>query len=430
MLSVGNATRLLRALPKRTFASISGTAANQAALRTRSPFTQQKSAFSMRHLSSTSSNPLTKASPATATTVATSSSPFLQGQAIRHFSRRAWRDDHEAFRQAARDYWASASRNGSAGGGFTAGENLHHHHHELHKHWGRRCGGFRGFHHHHHGHHMRRRRPIRFLFRMATLSALVVAVPAIVFLDAPFNTLGYVPLTVFGTGAVLMLAGRLLYVFLPVAVIGGATMFWIAAMPAADQMKDLRKIMKRDKEGGRHSTTALSTLGSEWEIQKARPDEWFQWTFPERGDAKQLDKINIRMAVFDPNDSSSKKERSLRKFDKFEEKCKKSGKMHHDFPEGLDIRRDGDQIVIKMEENGEKLMEQKMAKKYLALGRIVNKAATEMEAAQPGLKLGEQVVLVHKNKHSDAFWAQWSPFGGLSLRIPFNRTWVDDLSDL
>lgn len=86
-----------------------------------------------------------------------------------------------------------------------------------------------------------------------------------------------------------------------------------------------------------------------------------------------------------------------------------------------------------MEDDGAKMMDQPWAKKYLALGQIVDRAASEMEAARPGMKLGEQVVLVHKNDKrrggDDSFWRRWSPYGDLSVRIPFDRTWVKDLSD-
>ncbi|KAF9363284.1 hypothetical protein BGX34_004500 [Mortierella sp. NVP85] len=286
---------------------------------------------------------------------------------------------------------------------------------------------------------MRRRRPMRAIFRMMILSTLLVAVPAVMIFDAPTNTLVKVPLTVFGAGVVIMLAGKLVYVALPVLAVGGAVAFWVTTMPAANTVKDLKKILKREEKAGRY-TTALSILGSDWEIQRAQPNEWFRWSFPERGDKKQLDKIDIRMAVFDPNDHSDRKEGALKFLDKFEEmdmgdkRCCKHRQDKHDtnckLMESLKIKRDGDHFVIRMEEDGEKVMEQKFAKKYLALGRIVDRAAKEMEAAQPGLNLGEQVVLVHKNRdHKDSFWGHWSPYGDLSLRIPFNRTWVNDLRD-
>lgn len=271
---------------------------------------------------------------------------------------------------------------------------------------------------------------MRNIFRMMVLSTLLLAVPAVVVFDAHNSTLVKVPLTVFGAGVVLMLAGKLVYVALPVLAVGGAAAFWVTTMPAASTVKDLGKILKREEKAGRY-TSALSVLGSDWEIQRAQPNEWFRWSFPERGDKKQLDKIDIRMAVFDPNDHSDRKESAFKFLDKIDDSdCKHRKDKHCGMTESLKIRRDGDHIVIQMEEYGENVMEQEVAKKYLALGRIVDKAAKEMEAAHPGLKLGEQVVLVHKNRdHKDSFWGQWSPYGDLSLRIPFNRTWVNDLRD-
>ncbi|KAF8938547.1 hypothetical protein EDD21DRAFT_372890 [Dissophora ornata] len=436
LFSVGNATKLLRALPQRTFTSSSTSAANCSKFS--GIFTQNTSgAMAARHnlerfanqsqqpqtsrlFSSASFQPFAKAAP-------TASSPFLQGQAVRgfrDFSRRTWHAEQESAHQAANDWWRGARGD------------KHDFHKHIHDHW-QKHGGMRGYHcHHRHG--MRRRRPIRFLFRMAFLSTILVAVPAVVALDAPKSTLAYVPLTVFGTGAALLLTGRLLYVFLPVAAVGGAAYFWACTMPAATTVKDLKKILKRDENAGRY-TTALSILGSEWEVQKARPDEWFRWTFPERGDKKQLDKIDIRMTVFDPKDQSNRKERALRKLDLFQAmdkrdiaerslKCHKGKTAEFNLPESLTIKRDGDRVEIKMEEDGEKVMEQKVAKQYLAIGRVVDKAAKEIEAAS-GLKLGEQVVLVHKSKNRDAFWSGWAPYGDLELRIPFDRTWVNDLGD-
>ncbi|KAG0204490.1 hypothetical protein BGX28_003584 [Mortierella sp. GBA30] len=378
------------------------------------------SAAARTNLVTSTSSPFTKATKA-------ATSPFAQGQAIRGFSRNAWRAEHEAHNQAAREAWRDLK-------GIE-----HDFHKHVHDHM-RRCSGFRGYHHYHH--HMRRRRPARFLFRMMILSTVLVAVPAVMVFDAPAKTLALVPLTVAGVGGVLMLTGRLLYVALPVMAVGGAVMFWVTTMPAANTVKDLKKILERDAKGGRYST-ALGALGSDWQIQSAKNDEWFRWTFPEMGDKKGLDKIDIRMAVFDPNDHSNRKAKALKFLDKWHDgdraeemkrrikHCKKS-KSDSDFAmiESLDVKRDGDHILIRMEEDGEAMMEQQWAKKYLALGQIVDRAAKEIEAAHPGMKLGEQVVLVHKKKnHEDSFWSRWSPYGDLSLRIPFSRTWINDLSD-
>ncbi|KAF9898162.1 hypothetical protein BX616_004399, partial [Lobosporangium transversale] len=404
---------------------------------------QQKQQVSSSRLFSSYASALKHTSTTTNSTLplfstkntAMASSPYLQGQAIRGFCKKAWRNEFESKHQAGYDYWNSLYgahghdyRRGRGWHGW--GQNLH----DYHKH-------IRRFHRHHMHYH--RRRPMRFVFRMMALSTLFVAVPAIVVFDAPYRTLAVVPLTVFGTGAVLILAGRLLYVALPILAIGGATAFWVTTMPAASTVKDLQKILKRDEKGGQYST-ALGALGSEWEIQRAQPNEWFRWTFPESGDKKQLDKVDIRIAVFDPNDYSDRKARAMRFLDKFQghddldatEDMRhhwKKNKKYEDNCEilkSLQVKREGDQFVIKMEEDGEKVMEHPLAKKYLALGRIVDRAAKEMEASQPGLKLGEQVVLVHKNKkHEDSFWNRWSPYGDLSLRIPFNRTWINDLDD-
>ncbi|KAF9988074.1 hypothetical protein BGZ65_012463 [Modicella reniformis] len=429
LVSVANATRLFRAISKQTFASTSANNAKSFGFFTHSNNEAIASRYNTGHFAHQPQQPLSsffstsssgaryniKPSSSTLFTRATTatSSPFFQGQAIRGFSRRAWKAEHESFSQAAHDCWYG--------------------HRAAH-------GGFRGFHHHHH-YMMRRRRPMRFIFRMMVLSTVLVAIPAIMVFDAPCSTLAKVPLTVFGVGVVLMLAGRLVYIALPVLAIGGATMFWVTTMPAANTVKDLKKILEREERAGRY-TTALSILGSDWEIQRAQPNEWFRWTFPERGDKKQLDKIDIRIAIFDSNDYNDHRESALKLLDKFEDmnmnemkrRCKHRQDKHDidcSLMESLKLKRDGDQVVIQMEEDGEKLMEQKFAKKYLNLGRIVDKAAKEMEAARPGLNLGEQVVLVRKNRgyNRDSFWSRWSPYGDLSLRIPFNRTWVNDLSD-
>ncbi|KAG0217271.1 hypothetical protein BGX33_011031 [Mortierella sp. NVP41] len=337
---------------------------------------------------------------------------------------------------------------------------------EVHRHirdsWHYGCR--RGY--HHHGSHHRRYRPRRFLFRMMVLSTVLVAVPMVMIFDAPCNTLVYVPLTVGGAGLALMLTGRLLYIALPIFAIGGAAMFWATTMPAANTIKDLQKILKRDeKSGGRYSPTALGALGSDWEVQSARPDEWFRWTFPSTTTtttatsadktiaASSFDKLSVRMAVLDPYDQSEHKAKTMKFLDRLQNNDEMSSKLKRHFKEhaaekdekchrecgvileSLKVQRDGDHVLVQMEEDGAKMMDQIWAKKYLALGQIVDRAASEMEAARPGMKLGEQVVLVHKKnnrdgRHSDdSFWRRWSPYGDLALRIPFDRTWVKDLSD-
>ncbi|KAH7044912.1 hypothetical protein BKA57DRAFT_468211, partial [Linnemannia elongata] len=294
---------------------------------------------------------------------------------------------------------------------------------------------------------------------MMVLSTVLVAVPMVMIFDAPCNTLVYVPLTVGGAGLALMLTGRLLYIALPIFAIGGAAMFWATTMPAANTVKDLKKILERDEKSngnGRYAPTALSALGGDWEVQPARPDEWFRWTFPtvssstskgDKPDAAALDKLSVRMAILDPHDQSERKAKTMKFLDKFQDK-EVSSKMRRHFKdhadsdshhrecsrmlESLKVQRDGDHILVQMEDDGAKMMDQPWAKKYLALGQIVDRAASEMEAARPGMKLGDQVVLVHKidkrRGAEDSFWRRWSPYGDLSVRIPFDRTWVKDLS--
>jgi hypothetical protein len=282
--------------------------------------------------------------------------------------------------------------------------------------------------------------------------------------DAPCKTLVVVPLTVGGAGLALMLTGRFLYIVLPIFAIGGAAMFWATTMPAANTIKDLQKILQRDEmsSGGRYTPTALSALGADWEVQPARPDEWFRWTFPtttisaksgsKPDAASSLDKLSVRMAILDPHDQSERKVKTMKFLDKLQDNKEMSCKMRRHFKEHADsdpnshhrecgrmleslkIQRDGDHILVQMEDDGAKIMDQPWAKKYLTLGQIVDRAASEMEAARPGMKLGEQVVLVHKsdkrrNGGEDSFWRRWSLYGDLSLRIPFDRTWVKDLSD-
>lgn len=296
------------------------------------------------------------------------------------------------------------------------------HHRHVREYWSR-CGS------RHHYHHMRHgRRP--FIRRMMILSTLFVAIPAVVAFDAPYSTLIMVPLAV---GGGLLLTRSLLFFVLPVAVVGGAAAFWVVSMPAATTVKDLNKILKRNEQGD--FVSALNALGPNWTVQAAKSDEWFRWTFPETvnktGDKPvALDKVNIRIGVFDPKDQSESKVRTFKFLDRIQDsgefkKCRNGKKAK--CIENLQVHRDENHIVISMEDNGEKIMEQEWAKKYLELGQIVDRAASELEARQPGKKLGEQVVLVHKNK--DSFWSRFSPYGDLSLRIPFNRTWVHDLSD-
>ncbi|KAG0046315.1 hypothetical protein BGZ83_008514 [Gryganskiella cystojenkinii] len=492
MVSVANATKLLRsALPRRTFASSppSSFARNsffsnnnniRAAFHNNScapPASNFSS--SSRFFSSSTARPVFGAITTTAAfskNAATSS--FVKGQATRGYSRHAWHGHGGEATEGGHPHhhhcrgWFGRGRSGhhhgpaSSTASATAGaageaEKVaaaafnhwgHHHHHW--KHLGRR-----GYHHDHH-HHYRRRRRGRFLFRMMAISTLLVAVPAVMILDAPCETLVYVPLTVAGAGFALMLTGKLLYVFLPLMAIGGAASFWMFSMPAFTTVKDLKKILSRDEKNQKRlsssssasSVSALTILGRDWQVQAARPDEWFHWTFPDPKKANEkdlMDKVDVRMAVFDPNDHSRRKEKTMKLIDRIQDdededsrrvvarkwnrRCRKIDE-NSEIIESLKVKRQGDHFVITIEDEGEKIMDQIWAKKYLQLGQIVDRAATEMERAQPGLKLGNQVVLIHTrsgNSHDeDSFWNRWSPYGNVSLRIPFDRTWVNDLSSI
>ncbi|GJJ72440.1 hypothetical protein EMPS_04797 [Entomortierella parvispora] len=296
----------------------------------------------------------------------------------------------------------------------------------------------------------RRRRPFRFLFKVMLISSALVALPAIIVFGAPVASLFVIPLAVGSiVGGALLLTGGVLFLALPMAAVGGAIALYVFSMPAAVAIKDMNNILKR--ESGEHYKTALAALGPDWEVQSSSPDEWFRWEFPTR--TGQLDRINIRMAVFDPNDQSGRKERMFRFLDRIEsesseeelvvidgeekqreKKVIRSGnfeisnnseslKVQH-----LHIKREQDHVLITMEDRGERLMEQKWARKYLDLARIVDRAATEMEAQHPGLSLGQQVVLVHRNERS--LWNRLSFYGDVAVRVPVDRQWVKDLSEL
>ncbi|KAF9928314.1 hypothetical protein FBU30_002488 [Linnemannia zychae] len=491
LFSVTNATRLVRTSPKRTFTSPSATTASSTKLNgffiPSSPYNRFAAASYTSNTTSLSASTATQSqkfqhprffstsflSPASTGTKIQKSS-LNHSQSVRNFSHSSWRGEphHDGYHYHAtwfgrfRHYPRHRDAAAAAAKGLHGPKLDAEVHRRIRDSWHYGCN--RGFHHHSVYHH-RRYRPRRFLFRMMALSTFLVAIPMIMVFDAPCSTLVYVPLTVGGTGLVLMMTGRLLYFFLPVVAIGGAAMFWATTMPAANTIKDLKKILEREEKSsgyGRYSPTALSTLGNEWEIQSARPDEWFRWTFStvppssstsfskdgEKHDPASLDKLSIRMAILDPHDQSERKAKTMKFFDKIqdskdirrhhikectEQSSEHSNKQRHEcghMLESLHVQRDGDHILVQMEEDGAKVMDQPWAKKYLALGQIVDRAASEMEAARPGMKLGEQVVLVHKNNKSngrseDSFWHRWSPYGDLSLRIPFDRTWVKDLSD-
>ncbi|KAF9163943.1 hypothetical protein BGX20_001149 [Mortierella sp. AD010] len=233
-------------------------------------------------------------------------------------------------------------------------------------------------------------------------------------------------------------------------------------MPAAVTTRDLKKVLKRARkqalsDSSLDPTPALTALGPGWEIQRSKPDEWFRWEFPRN--EKELDKVSVRMAVFDPNDNSDRKHNSLRWMnfkdiyddnddddddndDNDNDKYRKGGikdrvkdrvnlRIRNNSKkfsvENLLVRREDDHVVIQIEDDGAKLLNQKWAKKYLELAKLADRAATEIESTQ-GVKLGSQIVLVRKEGQS-SFWNKFSLCGDIALRIPFDRTWVHDVTD-
>ncbi|KAG0335994.1 hypothetical protein BG000_007036 [Podila horticola] len=340
----------------------------------------------------------------------------LQGQVIRGFSRRAWYGEpsrgHFQLQQQIRRYAKNSSNNNGKG-----------------------------------------RRPFRFLFKWLTISSVIVAIPAVLVFGAPAMGILAIPL---GVGAVvggaLVFTGSLLFIVLPVFALGGAAFFWTVSMPVAMTAKELDKIIKRDKKD--RYPTAVSALGSEWGIEAARDDEYFHWTFPKH--ENDLDQARIRMAVFDPNDDSGRKQRMF-KFLEFVDKDSSlsstsksqaaiikgdSGNGHGQVikskgnfefrnnggfaVQDLEVRRDRDHIEVEFRDDGAKLMKQKWLKKYVALGKIVDRAAAELEQVQ-GVQLGEQVVLVRRK--TDSFWNRFSIYGDIAPRVPFDRRWIHDVTD-
>ncbi|KAF9571101.1 hypothetical protein EC968_001020 [Mortierella alpina] len=287
----------------------------------------------------------------------------------------------------------------------------------------------------------KRRRPFRFLFKVMAVSGALVAVPAVLIFGAPVASLVLVPIAVGGlVGGLFLLTGGLLVLVLPIVTIGGAITMGTIFMPAMSILKDLNKILKR-ADG---HTSAMTALSPEWEIQPANAsEEWFRWTFP--ANEQMLDQVSVRMAVFDTQDKSERKQNALRFLSKVSESdqdidgentgvtIKKSGRFEvrnnsNTFSiQNMSVRRERDHLLIEMEDNGAKLLDQKWGKRYLELAQIVDKAASELEAAQHGLKLGDQVVLVKKDPHS--FWSRFSLYGNLNVRVPFSRTWVHDVVD-
>ncbi|KAF9286525.1 hypothetical protein BGZ88_009036 [Linnemannia elongata] len=299
--------------------------------------------------------------------------------------------------------------------------------------------------------HSKKRRPFRFLWRVMVISTAIVALPAILIFGAPVASLILVPVAVGGiVGGALLLTGSLLFLVLPIVAVGGVTAFWFISMPASMTVRELNQIIKRSKKDD--YSTALGALGSDWEVQRARSDEWFKWTFPSTEGA--LDKINIRMGVFDPNDHSERKENTFKWIDRIHEygdeeeednsntsskhhkKSSSSSKSHFEIRNNsntiavnnLSVIRQNDHFLIEIEDDGAKLLSQKWGKKFVQLAQIVDRAASEMEAATPGLKLGNQVVLVQRRRN-DSFWDKISIHGDLALRIPIDRQWVHDVTD-
>ncbi|KAG0241997.1 hypothetical protein BGW41_004980 [Actinomortierella wolfii] len=325
--------------------------------------------------------------------------------------------------------------------------------------WQQHMDVWKKWHKHHmrwyHGHHHYAHRPRRFfrgLFRAIVWSTAIIAIPAVIVFGASTALpILFVPIAV---GGALFFAGGMVFFILPVVLVGGAIAFFTFSMPAAIALKDVGKIFKRDKKNGEF-TSALGVLGKDWEIQPAGKDEYFHWTFPTN--RQPLDKVEVRVAVFDPEDDSRRKRKTLKWFDRFIDEInndnRRSGdsdndgedgytskrasrksnfeyrnsKWDDDFgPKDLTLRRDGNHIEIKFEDDGEKIMKSKFGKKYLKLGQIVDRAASEIEARE-GRKLGDQVVLVRKGRRDSCCW--WTPYGDVALRIPFSRQWVHDLSD-
>ncbi|KAF9970387.1 hypothetical protein BGZ73_006919 [Actinomortierella ambigua] len=393
----------------------------------------------------------------------TSSSPFF-----RSFNANA------SARAAGGATASSATKTASATRGFCGGrkhgtegagpwqEAMDQHWNKWHKHhmrWYQR----HAYHHHHH----RPRRPFRSLFKAIVYSTAIAAIPLmLVFGTSTVLPILFVPIAV---GGALFFAGGMVFFILPVVLIGGAVTFFAFSMPAAVAFKDVNKILKRDKDGT-DGWSALGTLGKDWEIQPAGKDEYFHWSFPTK--RQPLDKVELRVAVFDPEDNSRRKHKTLKWIDRLvdginEDNEPGSHRRHRrrgssddiyekddddsdkktttttrrnkfeyrnsrwddcEGPKDLTLRRDGNHVEIQFEDDGQKIMNTKIAKKYLRLGQIVDRAASEIEARE-GRKLGDQVVLVRKADTRDSCWSSWTPYGDIALRIPFSRQWVHDLSD-
>ncbi|KAF9136060.1 hypothetical protein BGW39_008023 [Mortierella sp. 14UC] len=290
---------------------------------------------------------------------------------------------------------------------------------------------------------VRKRRPFRFLWRAMIISTAVVALPAILLFGAPIASIIVVPIAVGGiVGGALLVTGSLLFLVLPIVAVGGAAVFWFISMPASMAVRELNQIIKRSRKGA----SALAALGSDWEVQPAGPDEWFKWEFPSTAGA--LDRVSIRVGVFDPNDYSDRKENTFKWLDRFGEDTdneeearvvkhrRTSTKSHFEIHNNSDtfavdsmsVVRQNDHFLIEIEDDGAKLLNQKWGKKFLDLAQIVDQAASEMERANAGLKLGNQVVLVQRRR-GESFWDKISIHGDLALRIPVDRQWVHDVTE-
>ncbi|KAF9109126.1 hypothetical protein BGX27_007964 [Mortierella sp. AM989] len=299
------------------------------------------------------------------------------------------------------------------------------------------------------------RRPFRFIFKTMIISSMLVALPAIIIFGAPVASFVFIPLAIGGViGGIFLLTGGILFFIFPIVALGSVLTFWFYAMPVAATARELNKILKRAKKQAASSTPlgltpALEAIGPDWEIQKSKSDEWFRWEFPRS--VRDLDRISIRMAVFDPNDDSDRKRTTSKWLDnvdyednEYEKDTiissdrKKSrhdaanSRLRNNFDQfaidNLVVKRENDHILIQIEDDGAKLLSQKWGKKYLELAKLVDRAATEMETIEPELDLGNQIVLVRKNSH-DSFWNKFSLCGNIAPRIPFDRTWVHDVID-
>lgn len=279
-----------------------------------------------------------------------------------------------------------------------------------------------------------KRRPFRFTLKMMAISAILVAIPAYMIFDAPFASVILIPIM---GGVMVMTGALLLLIVLPIVALGGTLTFLIYVMPATIASKEINKILKRERN--QECVSGLGILGPDWEVQKAKPDEWFRWTFPK--DEQSLDIISIRMGVFDSTDHYARKETAHQYLDSSSDseiivdsktgESKRSRRFEFRNSsdvlsmDNLSIIREEGHLLIEMEQDGEKLLEEKWGKRYLELAKIVDRAASELEMTR-GVDLGDQIVLVQK--HKDSFWNKFPFIGNMALRIPFSRTWIHDVT--